>query len=606
MALTMLFSILLSAGLLGLHSGIEVPVSDSLDAVVVTADRGVVVSRADTLSVRNSFTVSDVLLQSPGLHVGDNGGSAGLKTVSLRGMGSAHTAVYIDGVRVGNVQSGQSDLGMLELENYSSAVVDYAQNSISFKTARPDFGTSPVAGTVRFSAGSFGTYLPSARMDFRLSDRLSLSVNASGTFSKGDFRYGDGQIRANNDLKQIRTGADLFGIMPGGDYHVKAYYNGAERGTPGPTSYPSEDRQKDMNTFVQGVLKKSFSQLYTFHVSAKGSYDDIFYSSSWGDSRYAQTEFQLNTAHDLQIKEWWKLTFAADVIYDDLKSDMYEASRITAISAIASSFRTERFMANVALEYEGASDRGGISRNAFSPSADLRFTAFEGFDILAFGRRAYRIPTFNELYYVGYGNPELRPENAWLTDVGVDFRRCLSPGLTVKAKADAFLNLLTDKITSAPTEHDPVIWAPYNIGKVRSTGLDAIFGITYVSVGLETSFDARYSYQSALDMTPGSYTYGQQIPYIARHTVVLNGMLSWKGWTVAPVWQMRAGRTDGTGELPDWNTLDLNISKAFNLPRTGPVALKLSIKNIFDCRYETVSGYPMPGRNMMGGIEYKF
>lgn len=602
----MLFSILLSAGLLGLHPGIEVPVSDSLEAVVVTADRGVVVSRTDTLSIMNSFTVSDVLLQSPGLHVGDNGGPAGLKTVSLRGLGSAHTAVYVDGVRVGNVQSGQNDLGMLGLENYSSAVVDYAQNSISFKTARPHFGTSPVAGTVRFSAGSFGTYLPSARMDFRLSDRLSLSANASGIFSKGDFRYGDGQTRTNNDIAQVRAGLDLFGLMPGGDYHVKAYYNGADRGTPGSTYYPSEDRQKDMNTFVQGVLKKSFSSLYTLHLSAKGSYDDIFYSSSWGDSRYGQTEFQLNTTHDFQVKDWWKLTFAADAMYDDLRSNMYEAARITAISAIASSFRTDRLMANVALEYEGAFDLGGLSRNALSPSADLRFAAFEGFDIVAFGRRAYRIPTFNELYYVGYGNPELRPEDAWLMDAGVDFRRLVIPGLTIKAKADAFLNLLTDKITSAPTEEDPAIWAPYNIGKVRSAGLDAVFGISYESSDLKLSFDARYSYQSALDKTPGSYTYDMQIPYVARHTVVLNAMSEWRGWAIAPVWQLRAGRTDGTGELPDWNTLDLNLNKAFTLPRCGSVKLKVSMKNIFDCRYETVSGYPMPGRSIMGGIEYMF
>ena len=198
------------------------------------------------------------------------------------------------------------------------------------------------------------------------------------------------------------------------------------------------------------------------------------------------------------------------------------------------------------------------------------------------------------------------PENAWLTDIGVDFRRSVTTDLTLRAKADAFLNLLTDKIISAPTEYDPAIWAPYNIGKVRSAGLDAIFGISYVAGDLKVSFDARYSYQSAVDVTPDSYSFGQQIPYVARHTVVLNAMAAWRGWTVAPVWQMRAGRMDGYGELPDWNTLDLNMSKAFSLPRTGPVALKLTVKNIFDCRYETVSGYPMPGRSVMGGIEYVF
>ncbi len=603
----MLFSILFSAGLLsaGLPYGLEEPVCDSLHAVTVTADRGVIVSRADTLSIDYSSTLSDVLLQSPGLHLGDNGGMGGLKTVSLRGMGSAHTAIYVDGVRVGNVQSGQNDLGMLGLESYGTAVVDYAQNSVSFTTARPVFNDGPVSGRVDFSAGSFGTYLPSARLDFRLSDRLSLSANAAGILSKGDFTYGDGLRRANNDLRQARAGLDLFGLMGGGEYHVKAYYNGAERGTPGSTSYPSDDRQKDMNAFVQGVLRKNFSPLYTLRISAKGSYDDIYYSSSWGDSRYGQTELQLNSSHDFQIKDWWKLSFAADARWDALMSTDYEASRLTALSALASSIRTERFMGTFALEYEGAFDLGALSRNALSPSADIRFTAFEGFDIVAFGRRAYRIPTFNELYYVGYGNPQLAPEDAWLTDLGIDFNRRVNASWTMKLKIDAFCNLLKNKIVSAPTEEDPNIWAPYNIGKVRSVGMDLLAGTSYENGDWNASAEVRYSYQSAIDKTPGSYTYDMPVPYVARHTVVLDADVSRKGLVMALVWQLRAGRTDSMGEMPDWNTLDLNLGKSFSLPK-GNLVLKLSARNIFDCRYETVSGYPMPGRSLTCGMEYRF
>ncbi|MBR5299250.1 MAG: TonB-dependent receptor [Bacteroidales bacterium] len=603
----MLFSILFSAGLLsaGLPYGFEEPVCDSLHAVTVTADRGVIVSRTDTLSVDNSFTISDVLLQSPGLYLGDNGGLGGLKTVSLRGMGSAHTAIYVDGVRVGNIQSGQNDLGMLGLESYEAAVVDYAQNSVSFTTAKPVFDDSPVSGYARLSTASFGTYLPSARLDFRLSDRLSLSANAAGIISKGDFKYGDGLRRTNNDLKKVRAGLDLFGLMGGGEYHVKAYYNGAERGTPGSVSYPSDDRQKDRNAFLQGTLRKNFSPLYTLRVSAKGSYDDIYYTSSWGDSRYGQTEFQLNSAHDFQIKDWWKLSFAADARWDALMSTNYEASRLTALSALASSFRTERFMATVALEYEGAFDRDGLSRNAFSPSADLRFTAFDGFDIVAFGRRAYRIPTFNELYYVGYGNPQLTPEDTWMTDLGIDFNRRINARWTMKLKADAFYNFLKNKIVSAPTEEDPNIWAPYNIGKVRSAGMDVIAGTKYTNGDWNASAEIRYSYQSAIDKTPDSYTYDTPVPYVARHTAVLHADVSWKGLTMTPVWQSRAGRTDSMGEMPDWNTLDINFSKSFTLSE-GSIILKCYAKNILDCRYETVSGYPMPGRSLIGGVEYKF
>ena len=604
----MLLSLILSAGLVsgGSPAGTEVPATDSLHAVTVTADKGVVVSRKDTLSLANSFTVSDVLQLSPSLLVGDNGGQAGLKTVSLRGMGSAHTAIYVDGVRVGNVQSGQTDLGMLGMENFSSAVVDYAQNSVSFSTARPVFGDHPVSASASFLAGSFGTYMPKIRLDFRLTDRLSLSANASGVFSKGDFPYVDTLRRTNNDLTQFRAGLDLFGIMDGGDFHVKAYYNDAERGTPGSTFYPSADRQRDRNAFMQGVMTKRFSNLYTLKISAKGSYDDIFYTSSWGDSRYGQTELQLNSAHDFQIKDWWKLSLAADLQWDGLKSTGYEASRFSAFAALASSFRLQRFSADVAFEYQGAFDRNGLSRNAFSPSVDLKYTVLKGLDVIAFGRRAYRIPTFNELYYAGYGNPELMPEDAWMTDIGLDFHRTLSSKWSLSAKLDGFCNLLKDKIISAPTEADPNIWLPYNIGRVRSAGVDAVVGTDYHSDGWLFSFDAKYTWQSAVDITQDSYSYGSAVPYIAKHTVVLSGLLSWKGWSLSPLWQLRAGRSDGYGELPDWNTLDLSLGKSFSLGKGGTLAMKVSARNLLDARYEVVSGYPMPGRSFMAGVEYKF
>ena len=603
----MLSSILISAGLLiaGLPAGSAEPVHDTLHAVTVTADKGVTISRADTLHVGNSNSVSEVLLQGSGFHIGDNGGSAGLKTVSLRGLGSAHTAVYMDGVRVGNVQSGQNDLGMIPVENLGNVIVDYAQNSVSFNTARPVFEKGPVAGNVRLHAGSFGTWQPAARLDFRLSDRLSLSANASGIFSKGNFEYADGLVRENNDVSQYRAGLDLFGKTDGGDYHVKAYYNGSDRGTPGSVAWPSDDRQKDMNVFVQSVIRKNFSRLYTLHLSGKASYDDIYYSSSWGDSNYGQTEFQLNSAHDFKIFKWWKLTLAADVQWDGLKSSNYNASRFTAFSAVASSFRTGRFSVDVAIEYSGAFDHDALSRNALAPSANLRLTLMDGLDLIAFSRRAYRVPTFNELYYVGYGNPDLRPEDAWLMDLGLDFSRSAWDGWSVRAKLDGYCNFLTDKITSAPTPEDPNVWMPYNIGKVRSTGLDASAGFAHAGEW-DYSFDARYSYQSAVDRTPDSYSFGQQIPYIARHTVVLAGRAGWKGWSLNPVWQMRAGRTDGTGVLPAWNTLDLTLAKLFNINKAGVLNLKVSAGNLLDCRYETVSGYPMPGRSITGGLEFSF
>lgn len=605
---------LLVAGMPGTESESPIEAVDTLKAVTVVADRGIVISRTDTVSIRPEQNVSDVLHRLPGVSISDNGGAAGLKSVSLRGLGGAHTAIYLDGVRVGNIQSGQTDLGSLPLSNLGSAVVDYAQNSISFTTRKPVFAEGrKVAGRAMLQAGSFGTWQPLARIDLKASERLALSANASANISDGDFSYGEGMARKNNDIKQYMAGLDAFGTLEHGNYHAKAGWNSSKRGTPGTISWPSNDRQNDRNLYVQGTLENHFSRLYTLNLSAKVSSDKIQYLSEWGDSDYDQTEYQLNSSHHFKINDWWDLSAAADIQWDGLKSTNYNSTRFGTIGTVTSVFTFERFMAEIAAEYQAAYDNDEASseeknRHKLSPSLDLRFRAADHLDFVAFARRAYRIPTFNELYYVGFGNPALKPEDAWLTDAGLEWHNGSEKGWNSTVKADGFYNILTDKIISAPDPSDPsgYTWMPYNIGRVEAMGLDLSANVRYSSDTWNGGLYAHYSYQSALDKTPDSLTYGEQIPYVARHTASVSADISRQGWTLSGNWNGRMGRYDSYGEMPSWNTLDISLKKDIDLGGASHLSLYGSVKNILDCRYEIVREYPVPGRNFIFGMDFNF
>lgn len=581
--------------------------ADTLQLASIVADRGIVVSRTDTIRISNAISITDALKSFPGLYVGDNGGAAGLKAVSLRGMGNAHTSIYIDGVRVGNIQSGQNDLGMLDLENYGMAVIDYAQNSLSFQTKKPDLGGSNFAGALKMRAGSFGTYEPSLKLGFRLSDAVTAAATANGILSKGDFPYGEnGGTRANNDISQLRTGLDFWGRMEGGEWHAKAFCNCAERGTPGSTAWPSADRQKDCNTLLQGILNKQFTPLYQLNFSTKLSYDKLLYCSEWGDSDYRQTEIQVNSTHKFSLSDWFDASLTADYQWDGLSSTEYGSSRSAIIATAAASFHPSRFRATAGIEYYGYKDSGEPVHSAVSPSVDLRWNVFEGFDILGFARREYRVPTFNELFYPGYGNPGLKAEDAWLTDAGAEYHHPLTEHWRLSMKADAFLYRLKDKITSAPTAEDPNIWLPFNIGVVHMTGADTETEIKYYKEGTSASFSARYCYQNGIDKTPDSYTYGQQIPFVNKHTLILRAGCSFNGWEPAIDWIWRGGRYDSVGKIPSYHTLDLSFGKEFHLKGRLSTGLKLIARNITDSRYELTAGYPMPGRSFFGEISINF
>lgn len=584
---------------------------DTLRTAVVSAERGVSVSRADTLRAEAAVSLTDLLLRSPGLVVADYGGATGIKSVNLRGLGSPHTSIYIDGVRAGNVQSGQVDLSLLGLENFGGAVVDYAQNSVSFETSRPKIADATagerVAGNLSLGAGSFGTWQPRGRLDWRLSDGLCLSANAATLFSRGDFPYMSGSgptageaRRANNDSRQVRGGLDLFGRATSGDWHVKAFVSDSERGTAGSVDWPSTDRQRDRNAYLQGLAKLQLAPRYSLTVSGKASRDDVVYLSQWGDSDYAQTEFQTNTAQRFLPFGWLDLSLVAELQRDLLSSSVYSAARTDIVAIAGAALKFPRLRADLTLQYEGIFDGTGsngysalrdlASINVVSPSADFRFAAAEGLDLVGFARRAFRAPTFNELYYPGFGNPFLRPEDAWLTDLGADWQSSTGGPWSFRAKLDAFYNYLTDKIVSAPSTADPSIWLPYNIGQVRAKGIDADAALGFVSGEWKASASARYSLQIAKD-----------VPFLSKHTVVLSADASFRGWTADLLWNLRAGRLDASGPMPDWRTLDLSLSRSFPF-----ATVCLVCRNLADYRYELVPGYPMPGRNFLISLNSSF
>ncbi len=599
--------------------------TDSLDAVVVVADKGVVVSRKDEVKIEDGDEIPQVINRIPGLALTDYGSYAGLKSVSLRGLGSANTAIYVDGVRVSNVQSGQADLGFLDMGTFSSMSVDYAQNSLSFSTSAPVFSAGK-----RFNAGaglsfgSFGTWIPKARIEYKISDKVSARLTASWLTTDGDYEFtdydGNKADRENNDMEQLRAGLDFYGNTGIGKWQAKAYYNDAERGTPGSITYLDADsRQNDRNGFAQFSLDRMNADFYEMNVSAKAAFDNLDYLYSYGTYEYRQKDLQLSSSHIFTITDWLKASLAEDVQWDGLDStyggeEYYEASRTSVQGAAALAFVFSRLSVNAAILYNGYFDSGNAtegadktSRNVFSPSADFRLSLAKGLAVTGFARRAYRAPTFNDLYYPYMGNTSLKAEDSFLSDLGIEYSGTFAKDHHFKASVSGFHYALKNKITYAADPDDPTgyTWLPYNIGKVYNNGLDFLLELSRDAGEYSYGVTARYSYQHCVDKTPDSSTYGQQIAYVARNTYSITADAGWKGWKALLDYNLRAGRYDSYGKQDSWSTLDLSVRKSFSVGQVSLAAF-VKAKNLLDEEYDVVRYYPMPGRSIIGGIEINF
>ena len=75
----------------------------------------------------------------------------------------------------------------------------------------------------------------------------------------------------------------------------------------------------------------------------------------------------------------------------------------------------------------------------------------------------------------------------------------------------------------------------------------------------------------------------------------LEALLNWRG-----------GRFDASGEMPSWYTIDLSLIRYFNIRRLGRLGLSVAVRDLTDHRYELVRDYPMPGRSLHAGVEFKF
>ena len=611
----------------------------------------------------NAHSVADAIRYFAGVQLKDYGGVGGIKTLDIRSMGTNHMGVFYDGIQLGNAQNGQIDLGKYSLDNIESIQLYNGQKSEIFQSAK-DFGS---AGTVyittrrpRFEegkrynlrvmmkTGSFGLANPSALWEYKLSQRVSLSANVEYTYATGryKFRYrkifSDGTlawdttaVRQNGDVYALRAEAGLFGSINGGQWNVKAYFYDSERGIPGAivnNVWKNAQRQWDRNLFAQGSLRKRFSSRYVMMLNAKYARDYMHYNNPdttlmYIDNEFWQQEVYVSAANKFSIFQNWDVNLSVDYQWNTLDANLTQfvyPTRHTALAALATAFTYGGFKAQASVLGTFVSDRSKIMNGGnmlgyrtkhfdkFTPAVFVAYQPFEhhDFDVRAFYKRIFRMPTFNDLYYTDIGNADLRPEYASQYDVGARYTCHMADGVlrSINVSADAYYNYVSDKIIAVPKGTGQYRWMMMNIGKVKIRGVDATaraeFALPY-GIGLNTQLN--YTYQRAQDYTDPTDnadeagTYKGQIAYIPRHSgsVIVGG--EWQRLKLNYSFIYVGERYHNSSNIAanyeqPWYTHDISGSYEMKLGTTL-VKATLEVNNLLNQQYEVICNYPMPGRN---------
>jgi iron complex outermembrane receptor protein len=209
-----------------------------------------------------------------------------------------------------------------------------------------------------------------------------------------------------------------------------------------------------------------------------------------------------------------------------------------------------------------------------SPKVKLRASA----------SRAFRVPGYTDLYYHDPGNlgsPNLRPERAWTYEGGVDW----APRTKVRGEVTVFERRERDGIDyyrSSPND----IWRALNIQNLDFTGVEASLRVGTI--------DVRYTgLRGVQDTIAAGFTkYTFNYP---THSGVVNWQAALAGGVVL---RTRLGVLDRRGRDP-YALWDVYATRS-----KGAVHPFVQVANLTATSYQEILGVQMPGRTVMGGVEW--
>ena len=599
-----------------------------------------------TLERLPASSIADAARYFAGVQVKDYGGIGGLKTVNVRSLGSQHTGVFYNGIRIDNAQNGVVDLGRFSLDNLESLTLYQAQKadllqpasdlaaaaSVYIKTRVPD--RTGIKASYR--TGAFGMQNPSVTAAY--SGKFKASANISYLYSNGRYRftfhesgYDTTATRTNGDIKALKSEINLWY----GKLAINGFLYSSERGLPGPVvrrvsdRYASKDRQWDRSAFVQGSWETTLWGSLQLRLGGKYARDYCRYLQDPTknaavmkvDNRYWQRESYIYAAAAWQPLGW----LGAGLAFDGRRSGFSSSSKTLAAAPVPEAERLSQLTAAqlavspgrgwhlhtslLASRFKDRTSSGGAwsSRTKFTPTVILSYEGLPWLKLRTFYKEIFRAPTFNDLYYTIGGRTNLNPEYTRQLDAGAD----ISIGSHVRLSADAYLARIKDKIVAIPAASQ-FRWSVINYGRVRAKGADigaeASGRINNVDIGLR----GTWSYEDARDRTDrASEWYGGRIAYSPRHSGSAVARLGYKGLNTSVSWiytgkRYRNSANTKEDELEPWYTTDIAVAWKGPLGRRAAGSIGLDINNLLDQDYEVVTRYPMPGRHILFKVTIEY
>lgn len=570
----------------------------------------------------NPVQINEILLNIPGISIKNYGGLSGLKTVSLRGTSSNQSLIMLNGIKLNLSQNGSVDLSKIPVNLINSIEIMRGGNSAIY-------GANSIGGIInlktkvpehRFSAGidygSFNYKAGNLNYNFR---KIPISLFMEYKKNDGDFSFTSNDISIEKDL--IRKNSDFenysvssFFDLIDTNYVLKSAIIGivTKKGIPGAVLKNNINSENARYDEFELIFSNSFTKNINnniFEISANHiiSYSDYYSAENknfilLGSGIFTLNQSLLNSSYnfklnDLELKISGELSnsiLAGNMLESDIEKRFISALSLTAEKTNDYTFGDLNYLSGLRFDY--IDDAG----TAISPLTGIYYSNKNIKSNFNYSYN-FRPPSFNEMYYLNYGNRNLKPEKSHSLNFGLSFQFSDELILTT----DLFYIETTDKIVTIPKS--PVSWTAENIGEVVNKGIE--FKMDWKPIKYYSAKFA-YSLQSAIDKSLKSITYNKLIPYIPQEVISMNHNIEFWDYKLTLIFNYSSFTYSLPGNnfesiINEYYSIDINFYKDFKISK-NQITGYLKINNITNNNYEIIKNYPMPGIHFYSGIKYRF
>lgn len=561
-----------------------------LSEVVVTATRNAspvsalisdvqVISRSD-IEASGGRSLSDLIARYAGVRSASNGGLGKNSSLYLRGTESRHTLLLVDGVRYGSSTSGTPNFDTIPLE-----MIDHIE--VLKGPASALYGSDAVGGVVQIFTrkGSQGVH-PYASLtvgEFNHSDMsagftggttdLSYAVGAQ-TMGESGFSSTNRRLSSYNpDVDGFKQNAAHASV--GWTFTEGWKLSASALQSDGISQYDNGAGGFDVrNEFSTGVyslaVEGRLTSLWKSTLTVGNSIDKLLNFTSSTPTRFKTTQDQLTWQNDITTPAG-TLVLGLDTLRETVDSTtVYTVGQRTTDSqfiSLSGSVGAHSWQASA--RHDQNSQFGdantGLVGYGYAITADWRARASYG--------TTFKAPTFNSLYYPGFGNTTTQPETGRNTELGISW----GPGAQLFGLT-YYNNRIQGYITSLPVVT--------NVPFVRIEGWTLTHEGSWDDFSFHTSLDAM---QARNELT-GLKLQRRPETQLSTSVDYNNGFWSY-GATLLAVSDFY---DDAANKQPlgGYTTLDLHVGYAVD----RDWHLEGRVVNAGDKFYQTAYGYNQSGR----------